>query len=104
MKSYIVTRLQKISKNDVMQYLKDIDLGLLNKDYNLQQFFKDLKNYDESIKQKFLELEANHQKEIEDLKKEFLNEIQKLQQKIELNSKTILELNAKIESKGELLE
>lgn len=103
MKSYIVTRLQKISKNDVMQYLKDIDLGLLNKDYNLQQFFKDFKKYDESIKQKFSELETNHQKEIEDLKKVFLNEIQKLQQKIELNSKTILELNAKIELKGEIL-
>ena len=58
MKRYIPTRYSKTSKNEVLECLKNIDLGLDGKEYTLQQFIDDFEEFKREIKNEIKQSQA----------------------------------------------
>ena len=103
MKRFIPTRYSKTSKNEVLEYLKNIDLGLDGKEYTLQQFIDDFEEFKREIKNEIKQIKLLHNSALTNSNNYNLNLIKKLEVQLNVANKAILELNRKIKEEGEIL-
>lgn len=103
MKRYIPTRYSKTSKNEVLEFLKNIDLGLDGKEYTLQQFIDDFEEFKREIKNEIKQLKLINNNAITNSNNYNLGRIAELEEKLNMANQAILELNRKIEEEGEIL-
>lgn len=103
MKRFIPTRYSKTSKNEVLEYLKNIDLGLDGKEYTLQQFIDDFEEFKREIKNEIKQLKLINNNAITNSNNYNLGRIAELEEKLNMANQAILELNKKIEEEGEIL-
>lgn len=103
MKRYIPTRYSKTSKNEVLECLKNIDLGLDGKEYTLQQFIDDFEEFKREIKNEIKQLKLINNNAITNSNNYNLGRIAELEEKLNMANQAILELNRKIEEEGEIL-
>lgn len=103
MKRFIPTRYSKTSKNEVLEYLKNIDLGLDGKEYTLQQFIDDFEEFKREIKNEIKQLKLINNNAITNSNNYNLGRIAELEEKLNMANQAILELNRKIEEEGEIL-
>ncbi len=103
MKRFIPTRYSKTSKNEVLEFLKNIDLGLDGKEYTLQQFIDDFEEFKREIKNEIKQLKLINNNAITNSNNYNLGRIAELEEKLNMANQAILELNRKIEEEGEIL-
>lgn len=103
MKRFIPTRYSKTSKNEVLECLKNIDLGLDGKEYTLQQFIDDFEEFKREIKNEIKQLKLINNNAITNSNNYNLGRIAELEEKLNMANQAILELNRKIEEEGEIL-
>lgn len=103
MKRYIPTRYSKTSKNEVLEYLKNIDLGVEGKDYTLEQFFDEYNQYKNQMEQKFKDLSLKFNVELTRRDEIHKKQIELILNKLNLANEAILELNKKLNEQGEIL-
>lgn len=103
MKRFIPTRYSKTSKNEVLEFLKNIDLGLDGKEYTLQQFIDDFEEFKSEIKNEIKQLKLINNNAITNSNNYNLGRIAELEEKLNMANQAILELNRKIEEEGEIL-
>lgn len=103
MKRFIPTRYSKTSKNEVLEFLKNIDLGLDGKEYTLQQFIDDFEEFKREIKNEIKQIKLLHNSALTNSNNYNLNLIKKLEVQLNVANKAILELNRKIKEEGEIL-
>lgn len=103
MKRYIPTRYSKTSKNEMLECLKNIDLGLDGKEYTLQQFIEDFEEFKREIKNEIKQIKLLHNSALTNSNNYNLNLIKKLEVQLNVANKAILELNRKIKEEGEIL-
>lgn len=103
MKRFIPTRYSKTSKNEVLEYLKNIDLGLDGKEYTLQQFIDDFEEFKREIKNEIKQLKLINNNAITNSNNYNLSLIKDLEEQLNVANQAILELNRKIEEEGEIL-
>lgn len=103
MKRYIPTRYSKTSKNEVLECLKNIDLGLDGKEYTLQQFIDDFEEFKREIKNEIKQLKLINNNAITNSNNYNLSLIKDLEEQLNVANQAILELNRKIEEEGEIL-
>lgn len=103
MKRFIPTRYSKTSKNEVLEYLKNIDLGLDGKEYTLQQFIDDFEEFKREIKNEIKQLKLINNNAITNSNNYNLSLIKDLEEQLNVANQAILELNKKIEEEGEIL-
>lgn len=103
MKRFIPTRYSKTSKNEVLEFLKNIDLGLDGKEYTLQQFIDDFEEFKREIKNEIKQLKLINNNAITNSNNYNLGRIAELEEKLNMANQAILELNRKIKEEGEIL-
>lgn len=103
MKRFIPTRYSKTSKNEVLEYLKNIDLGLDGKEYTLQQFIDDFEEFKREIKNEIKQIKLLHNSSLTNSNNYNLSLIKDLEEQLNVANQAILELNRKIEEEGEIL-
>lgn len=103
MKRYIPTRYSKTSKNEVLECLKNIDLGLDGKEYTLQQFIDDFEEFKREIKNEIKQIKLLHNSALTNSNNYNLSLIKNLEVQLNVANQAILELNKKIEEEGEIL-
>ena len=103
MKRYIPTRYSKTSKTEVLECLKNIDLGLDGKEYTLQQFIDDFEEFKREIKNEIKQIKLLHNSALTNSNNYNLSLIKNLEYQLNVANLAILELNKKIEEEGEIL-
>ena len=103
MKRYIPTRYSKTSKKEVLECLKNIDLGLDGKEYTLQQFIDDFEEFKREIKNEIKQIKLLHNSALTNSNNYNLSLIKNLEYQLNVANQAILELNKKIEEEGEIL-
>ena len=87
----------------MLEYLKNIDLGLDGKEYTLQQFIDDFEEFKREIKNEIKQIKLLHNSALTNSNNYNLSLIKNLEYQLNVANQAILELNKKIEEEGEIL-